>query len=470
MPSLLEPGLFEADGKMLDEVYNYASFRQSRMFMQGVSCSDCHEPHSLALRAEGNGVCYQCHEQAKYGAVSHHHHAAGSPAAGCPACHMPERTYMVVDPRHDHGFRIPRPDLSARFGVSNACNDCHTDKDAGWAAAAIEGWHGPERKGLQTWTEAFAAARDDKVEAGPLLLQVATTPGVPAIARATALEDLAGWPSPEAIEAARKGLADVDPLVRLAALRSLQSLPPAQSWPLAQGLLDDPVRGVRIEAASLLAAMPQDQLAPADRQRLDRAIDEDVAAQRLNADRPEGRVNLGNLYAQRGQSGAAEAEYKAARALDPTFVPADVSLAQLYAREHRDAEGERILRQALARMPDDAALHNALGLNLVRQRRSAEALAEIARAAELDPANARYAYIQGIALNSTGRTDEALRVLEASHGRHPADRDTLLALVTINRDAGRLDVALTWADRLAAIDPQARALRDQIARQAGGQQ
>ncbi len=470
LPSLLQPGLFEADGKMLGEVYNYASFRQSRMFMAGVSCSDCHDPHSLELRADGNGVCYQCHEQAKYGVATHHHHAVGSPAAGCPSCHMPERTYMVIDRRHDHSFRIPRPDLSARFGVSNACNDCHGDRDAAWAAAAVEGWFGPERKGLQTWTEAFAAARDDKVEAGPLLLQLATTPGVPAIARATALEDLARWPSREAIEAAQQGLAAADPLVRLAALRTLQPLPLEQSWPLARGLLDDPVRGVRLEAASLLAAMPHDQLAAADRQRLALAVDDYVAAQRLNADRPEGRVNLGNLYAQQGQASAAEAEYQAARSLDPSFVAADVSLAQLYAHGNRDGEGERVLREALARLPADAELHSALGLNLVRQGRGAEALAEIARAAELDPANARYAYVQGIALNSAGRSDEALSVLEASQARHPADRDTLLALVTINRDAGHLDAALTWADRLVAIDPQGRALRDEIARQAGGQQ
>jgi predicted CXXCH cytochrome family protein len=439
------------------------------MFSRGVSCSDCHEPHSLALRAEGNGVCYQCHEQAKYGAIAHHHHAEGSPAASCPACHMPERTYMVVDRRHDHGFRIPRPDLSARFGVTNACNDCHADKDAAWAAAAIERWHGPERKGFQTWTEAFAAARDDSAQAAPLLLQVATGPGVPSIARATALEHLARWPSGKAIEAARQGLTDSDPLVRLGALRALQALPVEQSWPLVSGLLDDPIRGVRIEAAALLAAMPQDRLAPADRQRLSRALDDYVAAQRLNADRPESRVNLGNLYAQQGQSSAAEAEYLAARSLDPTFVPADVSLAQLYGQEHRDPEGARILRDALARMPAEPELHLALGLNLVRQGRGADALAEIARAAELAPANARYAYVHGVALNSNGRTDEALEVLEASQQRHPADRDTLLALITINRDAGHLQAALAWADRLVAIEPDARALRDQIAALAGGQ-
>jgi predicted CXXCH cytochrome family protein len=468
VPSLLEPGLFEADGKMLDEVYNYASFRQSKMFIRGVSCSDCHEPHSLALRADGNGVCYQCHAQAKYGAVAHHHHPEGSPAAGCPACHMPERTYMVVDRRHDHGFRIPRPDLSARFGVSNSCNDCHTDKDAGWAAAAIERWYGPERKGFQTWTEALAAARDDKADAAPLLLQLAAAQ-VPAIVRASALEELAARPGQEAIAAARQGLVDADPLVRLAALRSLRSLPLEQSWTLAGALLEDPIRGVRIEAASLLAAMPQDQLAPADRQRLSRAIDEYVAAQRLNADRPEARVNLGNLYAQQGRSDAAEAEYVAARSLDPTFVPVDVSLAQLYSQERRDSEGERVLREALARTPGEGELHLALGLNLVRQGRAADALPELARASELDPGNARYAYVHGIALNSSGRTDAALQVLEASQARHPADRDTLLALVTINRDAGHFDAALKWADRLAAIDPQGGSLRDQIARLAGGQ-
>ena len=469
MPSLLQPGLFEADGKMLDEVYNYASFRQSRMFMQGVTCSDCHEPHSLQLRAEGNGVCYQCHEQAKYGAASHHRHAEASPAAGCPACHMPTRTYMVVDRRHDHGFRIPRPDLSARFGVSNACNDCHADRDAAWAAAAIERWHGPERKGLQTWTEAFATARDDTAEAGPLLLQLATAPGAPAIARASAFEMLAAHPGPEAAGAVQQGLSDADPLVRLGALRALRWLPVAQSWPLAHDLLDDPVRGVRLEAASLLAAMPNDQITPGDLERLSRATEEYAATQRLNADRPEARVNLGNLYAQQGQSGAAEAEYLAARTLDPDFVPTYVMLAQLYAGQSRDADGEQVVRQGLARMPADAELHLTLGLNLVRQGRATDALPEIARAAELDPANPRYAYVHGVALNSTGRTDQALAVLETAHARHPADRDTLLALITINRDAGRMAAALSWADRLVALDPQARTLRDEIARRAGEQ-
>lgn len=462
VPSLLHAGLFEADGKSLDEVYNYAPFRQSRMFMAGVSCSDCHDPHSLKLRAEGDGVCLQCHDGGRFAAASHHHHEDGSAGARCVACHMPVRTYMQVDPRHDHAFRVPRPDEQARFGTTNACTDCHADKDAGWAAAAIEGWFGPQRKGFQTWTETFAAARAGQPEAAALLRKLAHGTGEPSIVRATAFDSLAAFSGRDAMAAAQQGLADADPLVRLGALHALRPYPAQTLWPIAGRLLADPVLAVRIEAASLLADVPQDGLSLADRERLARALDDYVTAQRVNADRPEHRVNLGALALRLGRFAEAEAEFRAAARLDPTFVAADVNLAELYARTGRDGEGERLLRTALARFPDHAQLRHALGLNLVRQRRAADALAELGRAAALDPASARYAYVHAVALNAAGRPDEAIKALELSHARHPADRDTLFALVTINRDAGRPAAALRWSERLVAIDPSARPLLEQL--------
>lgn len=462
LPSLLEDGLFEADGKSLDEVYNYAPFRQSKMFMAGVSCSDCHNPHSLKLVAEGNAVCEQCHDGEKFAAASHHHHQEGSAGSRCVSCHMPIKTYMQVDPRHDHGFRVPRPDESVRFGTSNACNDCHQDKDAAWAAAAIERWFGPERKGFQTWTETFAAARDDKLEAAPLLLKLAADTNAPSIARATVLENLAEFPRREALATAQRAVADPDPLVRLAGLRALQPYPVDQIWPMANRLLTDPVLAVRIEAASLLADTPQDRMTADDRAKLSRALDEYIEAQRVNADRPEHRVNLAGLYLRQQRFTDAEAELNAARRLDPSFVPADVTLAQLHAQQGRNGDGERLLREALIANPGNADLHHALGLNLVRQRRPAEALPELARAAQIAPANARYTYVYAIALNSTGKPGEAIATLEASHVRHPADRDTLFALVTINRDLGNRDAALSWARQLVALDPSAKPLIDQL--------
>ena len=131
-------GLYFPDGQIRDEVYEYGSFLQSKMFHEGVTCSDCHDPHSLKLRAEGSGVCLQCHGAEKFATPAHHHHEAASKGAECVSCHMPERTYMVVDARRDHSFRIPRPDLSVSLGTPNACTGCHTDKDAAWAAATVK--------------------------------------------------------------------------------------------------------------------------------------------------------------------------------------------------------------------------------------------------------------------------------------------------------------------------------------------
>jgi Flp pilus assembly protein TadD len=457
LTSLLEPGLFEADGKMVGEVFNYQAFRQSRMFRAGVTCSDCHEPHALGLRAEGNGVCGQCHDAGTYDAAAHHHHPPGSAAARCVACHLPERTYMVVDKRHDHGFRVPRPDLTVRFGVTNACTDCHADRPPALAADAVERWHGQGRKGSQTWTEAFAAAWRGSPEAGRLLGAVAAAEDMPSIARATALAELGRHLTAARVPLFTKGLANPDPLVRFGALRGLAGIRAEALWPMVGPLLDDPVRGVRIEAASLLADMPQDRLPPADRARFERAAADYVAAQEFTADRPEGRVNLGTFLARRGRAADAEQALLGALAMAPDFVPAYVNLADLRAGAGREADAEKLLREALARAPADPALHHALGLSLARQERTEEATKALGRAAELDPGNARFAYVHAVALNSTGRTDEALRVLTATHGRHPADHDTLLALVTINRDRGDLAAASAWAEKLVAIDPEAGA-------------
>ena len=296
--SPLARGLYHADGQMLDEVYNYGSFKQSKMFAAGVTCSDCHEPHSAKLRAAADGVCLQCHASDKYAVASHHRHERADPKLTCASCHMPTRTYMVIDQRHDHSFRVPRPDLSQKLGTPNACNDCHADKPAAWAAAAIERWHGPDRKGFQTYAEAFHAAWSGGADAARLLGAIASDRTVPAIARASALTELGPYLSSANLDLARAGLVDPDPMVRIGALDMLDSAPATQLWPLVSPLLSDPVRGVRIRAASLLAAVPTTNQPSADRERFERAAAEFVAAQRLKADRPEARTTLGNFLAR----------------------------------------------------------------------------------------------------------------------------------------------------------------------------
>ena len=429
---------YHADGQIRDveEPYNYTPFKQSRMFAAGVTCSDCHEPHSAKLRASGEGVCLQCHAADKFADAKHRHHAGVDPPPTCISCHMQSRTYMIVDQRHDHAFRVPRPDLSVKLGTPNACNDCHTDKPAQWAAATVEEWFGPDRKGLQTYGAAFHAARSDQADAAALLGVLAGDRSAPAIARASALSELASRVSPANIGMARTGLADPDPMVRIGALDMLEHLPPDRIWPLASPLLSDPVRGVRIRAVSLLAAVPAAAQPQPDRARFEQAAKEFVAAQRSNDERPEARTTLGNFLAQRGQAAEAEAEYKAALRLSPQYVAAAINLADLYRQLGRDGEGEIILRSALTAAPREAAVHHALGLSLTRLKRPDEALAAFRKANGLEPDNAQYAYVYAVALHSGGQRDEAMAVLKGALNKHPGDRAILLALVSFSRIAG----------------------------------
>ena len=451
--SPISRGLYHADGQMLDEVYNYGAFKQSKMFAAGVTCSDCHEPHSAKLRFSGDGVCLQCHASDKYAAVAHHRHEGVSPALACASCHMPTRAYMIIDPRHDHSFRIPRPDLSIKFGTPNACNDCHADKSPDWTASAVERWHGPNRKGFQSYAAGLHAAWNSHSDAAILLAGIAADRKAPAIARASALTELGSRVAPANIGLARSGLSDPDPMVRIGALDMLEGVPMAQRWPLASPLLSDAVLGVRIRAAFVLAGVAETQLPATERERLGQAVQEFIAAQRLNADRPEARSMLGSFHARRGAIADAETEYKAALRLSQQYTPAAINLADLYRHMGREADGESVLRAATAAVPQDAGVHHALGLALVRSKRLDEAISELRHAAQLAPDQARYAYVHAVALHSAGRGAEALTVLKESVARHPEHRDTLLALISFSRDAGDAPSALEYAQRLARVAP-----------------
>ena len=449
--ALLSRGLYSADGQMLDEVYNYGSFKQSKMFAAGVTCSDCHDPHSAKLRLAGDAVCLQCHAPAKY--ASHAHHERVNPPIGCASCHMPARTYMVVDTRHDHSFRIPRPDLSMKLETPNACNDCHKDKSPEWAAQAIEGWYGPNRKGFQNYAEAFHADWADALDAANLLAAVASDRNAPAYVRASALTELGARFSPSNIDLVRGGLSDPDPMIRIGALDMLEGVPGTQLWPIVSPLLSDSSLGVRMRAVSLLADVPSATQPTAEREHFERAVAEFIAAQRLNADRPEARATLGNFYARRGLTAEAETEYKAALRLSPQYAPAAVNLADLYGHLGRDNDGEAVLRTTIALVSNDAGLHHALGLVLVRMKRQGEALEEFRQATELEPEQARYTYVYAVGLHSAGRGAEAIAALKENLVRHPGDRDTLLALISFSRDVGDVAIALEYAERLAKIEP-----------------
>ena len=454
LPSLLTPGLYHVDGQQRDEVFIWGSWLQSRMHRQGVTCSDCHDPHSQKLRVDGNAVCGQCHAPGKFDAPSHHRHATGSAGSQCADCHMPRTTYMVVDPRRDHSMRVPRPDESVTFGVPNACNQCHTDRDARWAAAAVRGWLGRDARGFQAFASTFHAAETGQAGAAASLAAIANDVAQSPIARASALERLTLTGSADA-STAQRAAQDAQPLVRLASVRLAELLPPPQQSRVLAPLLTDPLRAIRIEAARALAGR-QDGLTTGQRAAWQNAAEEYVATLRYTADRPEAGTALGSFYSQLGKDAEARTAFEQALTLDAAYVPAYLNAADALRVQGRDTEARTMLEQGIARAPKTAALHHALGLTLVRLGQPKDGLRELERAAQLAPAEPRYTYVYAVALNSTGRPADALKVLDRATTRWPTNRDLLLALATMQRDAGQADAARRTVGRLAQAYPDDR--------------
>jgi Flp pilus assembly protein TadD len=381
---------------------------------------------------------------------------------------MPTTVYMGVDRRHDHSFRIPRPDRTASLGVPNTCNQCHEDKTPDWAVAALRNWYPQSNPGFQPFAEPFALAASGAPGAALALRAVAEAGESPAYVRASAIRWLGQLLRPDNLAAVQHALADREPLVRAAAVDALSGAGAEIRVRSLARMLSDPMRDVRMRAARALAGDAESSLSQRDRTQFAAALAEYIAAERFNADRPESHSNLGNLYATQGRVEDAVEAYRRALALDAGFEQAALNLADLQRTIGREAEAEATIRAALQRNPRAAAAHHALGLSLVRQKRGGEALKSLAEAVRMAPDDARFGYVYAVALNDAGKRAQAIGVLEQLLSRHRYDRDALLAITLFERDAGERLRALAYARRLLELEPDSREIQQLIDELGGG--
>lgn len=390
---LLE-GLYFADGSMRDEVYETGSFLQSRMHQRHVTCSHCHEPHSAQLRSEGDGLCLQCH-QGLFAARPHPAVANTAPRGTCVSCHMPTRTYMGIDVRHDHSLRVPG-DKGLRYP------------------------HGP----------LLEAARRNEASIASQLLAYASDTSKPVILRATAVLESARFDSPAQRETATALLTSTDPLLRVGAAAALGRLPPDERLRRLAPLLHDPAKSVRMTAARQLIDLRPTQVPEAHQVALTRLFDEYRASLRLTADLPESLTDLALLESGQGNLDAAERALQRARLLSPRYLPALLNLADLQRARQRDDLAEPLLVDAARHYPESAEARHALGLLHVRTGRLASAVTLLAQAARLAPDNAHYALAHALALIETNQRPGGLAVLRAAarrFGEDPQIRDALAA-------------------------------------------
>lgn len=430
--------LYQTDGQLLDETYVIGSFLQSKMHQQGVTCSDCHEPHSLELRAPGPQVCLQCHESNQYATTEHHQHSLDSAGADCVECHMPPTTYMQNDPRHDHSIRIPRLALSAALNLPEPCTNCHIDKDANWATA---NWKpGPQAvDAMPHWSVSMAMAaagdQDATVEQYKLILN----DDVPAIIRASAILQTPFIQDPGSARVMYERGANSDPLVRRALASSLIATPAEIKNAFGFKLLADEVRSVRIAAAYSLAGTDPVLLTTEQQQLLNKGIDEYIKAQLINNERAESHVNVGSVNAMRGQLNKAMQSYGTAIRVNPTFMPAYLYIAEIHRLQERHGDSEQILREGLKQIPDAAPLRYQLGMSLVRQARIGDALVELQMAADSPDSEPTFALGYALALDASGDTEGAAIYLAEARTRFPADQSLLAALVNLYQRTGNTE-------------------------------
>jgi predicted CXXCH cytochrome family protein len=434
-PALIQPPLYHVDGQIRDEVYVYGSFLQSRMYQQGVTCSDCHEPHSLELRAPGSEVCLQCHAADTFATVEHQLHADESAGADCIGCHMPATTYMQVDPRHDHSFRIPRPDLAQSFGTPDACTNCHEDRNADWAVEVLR--KNDRLPAEERWQDQFARIQSGQPGARVLIAELSVDQDIPAIIRASVIIQAPVYGDVELIETIAGQAGSPEPLVRWAVARALQTIPAPLIARVAPPLLEDPIRAVRIEAANSLAPVDLTLLPAHSQGLLQKVLDEYVAAELVSNERAEAHANLGNLQRKLSRVDRAEKAYWTAIDLNPFFVPAYINLADLYREQEREADSEAVLGQALELLPEQPALHYSLGLSLFRQGRAAEARQALQTAAASNGAEPRMALAYALILDAQGETEPAIEYLLDARQRFGNDPGLLSALINLYQRTNR---------------------------------
>ncbi|MDR1140435.1 MAG: tetratricopeptide repeat protein [Planctomycetaceae bacterium] len=432
IPESVDTPIYYPDGQLLEEAFEYGSFLQSKMHDKGVSCTNCHDPHSLELKFQGNRLCTQCHSPSIYDTVKHHFHPnSNNPGTQCVECHFPQSTYMVVDPRRDHSIRKPSPALTLTAGVPNACTICHRDRNKGetleWARDHIDRWYAEKRKTAVGYSDlwptddhyalAIAAGRRDDPEAVQKLLKVVRDKGnkeFRPVIRAAAITLLSRIPTDQAAEeifsVCADGLNDADSWVRFAALGALAAQPDHVKLKHLTPLLNDPVRAVRTETARVLARNAATLTEEGNlKKSFENAKQEYIAAQKADNDQAATYLNLAVLEHDLAASKIDEVQrwleasiqnatasavdearktalplidrltattleyYRQSLEIDGDFLPSRINLAMLYHERGNDMAAEREFREALRIEPENGNTAYSLGLLLAELQRPEEA-------------------------------------------------------------------------------------------------
>ena len=442
IPQIPTNEFYYADGQAKDEDYVYTSFLESKMYNRGVMCSNCHNPHSGKVLYTGNQLCLQCHAKT-YDDISHTFHQAGTIGAECKSCHMPSKIYMGIDLRYDHTFRVPRPDLSVKYGTPNACNNCHKDKSPTWAANAITKWHGPNRA-YHFAEDLIPASKEDANSEGHIMRLLNDT-ATPAIIKATALYYLKDIKTNNSAQTLLKNVRDKNAQIRYQALRSLADFP-AEVWVNEIGpSLTDKVRAVRIAAADLFITIPSSQVPPSYYSAFTSAKNELEKYTLYQTDFATGDALAGDYYLKLNDYYNAEKFYLLGLKKDTAMNYARLNLSVLYNIKGKNNEALKVLQDALKTDPKNDRIYFNMALLYNEMNNPSPAKECLAKAVALKTQNPRVYYNYGLMLEHENKMKEAISMFDKGLKLSPLDGDLNYALCLLYLQSNDLNKARQYA-------------------------
>jgi tetratricopeptide (TPR) repeat protein len=453
-----------------DEDYEFTSFLASRMHLAGVSCLDCHDPHTGKTLLPGNLLCMRCHEQPvapapKIDLTTHLHHPPDTPGGRCIDCHMPQTVYMQRHWRHDHGFTIPDPLLSKEHGIPNACNRCHTKESVDWAVAAVDTWYGSRmNRPTRERARSVALAKSGAPGAAANLIRLLREEPIP-LWRAVAANLLKRWVNETEVQKSLiAGTADTNAMVRAMSARALELLPRGV-FPEADGALDkllqDPARSVRVEAAwARRADVSTDSVAGREL----------VEFMMLNRDQPSGLLQLGQWHLDRGETALALEQFQTSVRWDPGSAVLRHAYAVALSMVGDPARAVSELEAACRLAPGDAEFRYKLGLAYNEIGQLDAALESLKRATQLDSQYAQAWYNLGLAYSAQNRIQAALEALGKAESADPQSARIPYARATVLFGLGRIEEAAIAASRALELDPGFTAAADLLRAASAGSQ
>ncbi|TWO31928.1 tetratricopeptide repeat protein [Seonamhaeicola sediminis] len=450
-PQVLTNNLYHPDGQILDEVYVYGSFLQSKMYQNNVTCTNCHDPHSLKLRFEGNTLCLQCHEQPKYDVATHHFHEAGSEGAQCINCHMDGKIYMGNDYRRDHSFRIPRPDQSIKYGTPNACIRCHTDKSNEWAWEHFKTNYG--EPDYTHFSDLLAPGFTGESSGFHGLLTMAKDTVYPDIARASAVRSMTNYLNEEVIDNMLQFLNDESPIVRGTTIDVLSEIPSQDYINYFLPLLKDSKRTVRVKAFFAMASLDELQIPEDYKEAYQKVKKEFEVHLGVTSDFAGGRAKRGGFYLKKGDVLNAIKSFESALEIDNQNNIIRTNLANLYYRNGQLNEAEEAFKTIIGQEPEYGQTYYSYALLLGEQNRTKEAITQMQLAIKYMPENIRFYYNLSLLHDKLNNFKEAENVLANGLKLAPQNGDLLYVLAYLYQKQGQLEKAKNITQQLVELYP-----------------